>query len=154
MPHNVHTQPTEECPTMPDFDITKLDSLPDTDRARVEAELKKTLDRQLAIIDMPIRPVQSRSTFQEVLTRLSTDNEYRNKATADPTLLTTDYKMSLKELQALRQVAILSGADTKVVDRIRVDAISRAGTNLDSVDVSCCSCCCCCCGDTAVMVAG
>src|SRR5205085_1923725 len=126
---------TEESMTMPDFDISKLEVLPETDRVRVEAELKKTLDRQLAIIDMPIRPVQNRNTFQEVLTRLSTDNDYRNKAQTDPSILTTDYKMSLKELQALRQVAILSGADTKVVDRVRVDAISRAASSLDSVDV-------------------
>ena len=140
---------------MPDFDITRLDNLAEADRLRVEAELKRTLDRQLSILEMPVRPVRERSTFQAALTRLATDSDYRQQATEDPSLITTDYKMSLKELQALRQVAVLSGADTRVVDRFRADLIGRGAAGaLDSVDVSCCSCCCCCCGDTAVSLAG
>jgi|GEM_PF-2820124 hypothetical protein len=139
---------------MPEIDLSAIDKLAEPERTRVEAELKKTLDRQLAIVNAPVRPLPSRTSFQEVLTRLSTDSNYRKQAMADPSLITTDYKMSLKELQALRQVAILSGADTTVVDRVRVESIGRAATTLDSVDVSCCSCCCCCCGDTAVMIAG
>lgn len=139
---------------MPDFVSSALDNLGEAERARVEEELKRTLDRELATINRPVRPAANRTSFQEVLTRLSTDKEYRAQAIADPAMITTDYKLSLKELQALRQVAILSGADTNVVDRLRVAAISRAAPSLDSVDVSCCSCCCCCCGDTAVMVMG
>ena len=138
-----------------DFDISALDKLGGNERARVEGELKKTLDRELEVLNRPIRPTPSRRNFQAVLTRLSTDKDYREQAATDPSLITMDYKLSLKELQALRQVAILSGADTKVVDRLRADTIVNSGpAGLDSVDVSCCSCCCCCCGDTAVTVTG
>lgn len=140
---------------MPDLNLERLETLNPTDRARVEIELKRTLDRQLGIIDLPVRPAPQRNQFQAALTQLSSDRSYRERAVADPSVITSDYKLSLKELQALRQVAVLSGADVAVVDRFRADSIARGGVNaLDSVDVSCCSCCCCCCGDTAVAISG
>jgi len=103
---------------------------------------------------LPARPAQNRDQFREVLTRLANDSSFRAQATADPALITSNFRLSLKELQALRQVAVLSGADVSTVDRVRITSISETRPSLDSVDVSCCSCCCCCCGDTAVSITG
>jgi hypothetical protein len=139
---------------MAELDLSRLEGLQEADRVRVEKELERTLDRQIGIIDAPLRPVRDRNSFQQALVKLSSDPEYRTAATQDPGLITSDFKLSLKELQALRQVAVLSGADVKVVDKFRVDSINRGVNALDSVDVSCCSCCCCCCGDTAVSISG
>jgi hypothetical protein len=92
--------------------------------------------------------------FKAALTKLASDPEYRQKAQEDPTVIEKDYGLSVKELQALRQVAVLSGADVSQVDHIRGTKIAeRSSEELQSVDVSCCSCCCCCCGETAVLVA-
>jgi hypothetical protein len=139
---------------MPELDLSRLDNLDDADRERVENELARTLDRQIGIISVGVRPARDRNSFQAALVKLSSDPEYRTEAIMDPSLITADFKLSLKELQALRQVAVLSGADVKAVDKLRVDAIARGVNALDSVDVSCCSCCCCCCGDTAVSISG
>jgi hypothetical protein len=93
-------------------------------------------------------------TFKAALTKLASDPEYRQKAQEDPTIIEKDYGLSVKELQALRQVAVLSGADVSQVDHIRGTMIAeRSGDELKSVDNGCCCCCCCCCGETAVLVA-
>ena len=90
--------------------------------------------------------------FRKALTKLSSDPAYRERATKNPEVVVNDFKLSLKELQALRQVAVMSGADVKAVNRVRSDLIAKGVTSVSAtnVDVSCCSCCCCCCGETAV----
>jgi len=99
----------------------------------------------------------SKVQFQKALTKLSSDPTYRKEATTKPALITKDFKLSLQELTALRQVAILSGANIRAVDKIRAKEYGRPigrvrpiGGAAADVDVSCCSCCCCCCGETAV----
>jgi hypothetical protein len=99
------------------------------------------------------------SQFAAVLSRLASDPGYRGQAIAQPELIGRDFKLTLRELKALREVAILSGADVSQVNRIRANeylmradelrAIDRLSPVAD-VDVSCCSCCCCCCGETAL----
>ena len=101
----------------------------------------------------------SKQEFQKALSKLSGDPTYRKAATGKPAMITKDFKLTLQELTALRQVAIMSGANVKAVDRVRGKEYSRlAGASrlvvrpgvATDVDVSCCSCCCCCCGETAV----
>lgn len=93
--------------------------------------------------------------FAEVLSKLASDPGYRERAVADPATIAIDYKLTLKELQSLRQVAILSGADITNVNKLRAEEmlqrIDAAYLDNADVDVSCCSCCCCCCGETAVV---
>jgi hypothetical protein len=98
----------------------------------------------------PLQP--QRTQFADVLARLAADKAYRDQATKDPDLIANDYKLTLQELSSLRQVAILSGADTTQVSRVRaVEFAARAeGGGVADWSVSCCSCCCCCCGETAV----
>jgi len=92
-----------------------------------------------------------KTEFSKVLSKLASDPAYREKATADPSLITREYKLTLKELQSLRQVAVMSGADITAVNKFRVSEFAaRANLAATDVDVSCCSCCCCCCGETAV----
>jgi hypothetical protein len=94
--------------------------------------------------------------FRSALTKLASDPDYRQKAQKEPELIERDFALNVKELQALRQVAVLSGADVSVVDVFRGSKISeraRIGNPAEDVDVSCCSCCCCCCGETAVIAA-
>lgn len=114
----------------------------------------------------PIRPILAPAAkakpdeFRKALTRLATDAAYRKQATQDPTLITKDFKLSLRDLQALRQVAVLSGADLTTVNKVRAESfahfspeftkLGQGGLAAD-VNVSCCSCCCCCCGETAVL---
>jgi len=99
----------------------------------------------------------SKVQFQKALTKLSSDATYRKAATAKPAMITKDFKLSLHELTALRQVAIMSGANIRAVDKVRAKEYGRlpgrvrpVGLESADVDVSCCSCCCCCCGETAV----
>lgn len=96
---------------------------------------------------------RSGGDFRRVLSRLASDSAYREAATRDPDLIAKDFKLTLKELQALRQVAIMSGADVTQVNQIRAQEIrTQAAERLATdIDVSCCSCCCCCCGETAVV---
>lgn len=111
----------------------------------VRPELAR-LERAEGILQHPEPP---KTQFSEVLTKLASDPVYRQRTLADPKLITTDYRLSLKELQALRQIAIMSGADVRSVNRLRANEfLARAAVT--DVDVSCCSCCCCCCGETAV----
>jgi hypothetical protein len=97
--------------------------------------------------------------FRRALGRLATDTDYRERATRSPELITESFQLSVRELVALRHVAILSGADVSEVDRVRAAAIERRATGelqlppteAIDIDISCCSCCCCCCGETAVV---
>src|SRR5438045_703531 len=84
--------------------------------------------------------------FRNALTQLASDADYRARATEQPELVLRDFSLSLKELQALRQIALLSGADISAVNRIRASEITKeiGGVAEVNVDVSCCSCCCCC----------
>lgn len=102
----------------------------------------------------PVRPPAALppSEFAAVLSKLASDPAYRERATQNPDLLADDFRLTLKDLKALRQVAILSGADVTRVNSIRAREIAAnvSGLSAADVDVSCCSCCCCCCGETAV----
>jgi hypothetical protein len=99
--------------------------------------------------------------FRKALSRLATDAEYRQKAQTKPEIILRDFKLSLSDLQALRQVAVLSGADISAVNKVRAKEIARLSNEFavvnkgalarTDVDISCCSCCCCCCGETAVL---
>ncbi|MDQ3964526.1 MAG: hypothetical protein M3277_11545 [Actinomycetota bacterium] len=90
--------------------------------------------------------------FREALTKFASDPSFREEAMRSPEIVQENFKLSLEELQALRQVAIMSGADVSEVDKVRAKVFAnRAGrVEATDVDVSCCSCCCCCCGETAV----
>lgn len=96
------------------------------------------------------------ATFKKALNKLATDKAFRDKALKSPEALTTEFKLSVHELRALRQAAVMSGADVKQIDAIRSRAI-KAGLASGSlaadwdVDISCC--CCCCCGETSVVKA-
>lgn len=106
--------------------------------------------------DIPLQPGRSRQEFKRALTALASDQQFREQAIKDPRLVTRKFKLSLTELESLREVAILSGADVTAVNKIRADEIARRGTaaraslTILDIDISCCSCCCCCCGETAV----
>lgn len=101
--------------------------------------------------------------FRKALSRLATDAKYREQATKNPELILKDFKLSLRDLQALRQVAALSGADVTAVNKVRAREFARLSDEFGvlgkgalaatDIDISCCSCCCCCCGETAVSVA-
>ncbi len=96
------------------------------------------------------------ATFKKALNKLGSDNVFREQAMKNPETLTKDFHLSIKELQGLRQAAILSGVDMTAINRARADEISRfAGTHpgiaKDDINISCC--CCCCCGETAVVKA-
>lgn len=101
---------------------------------------------------LAILPGKSRNEFKRALSKLATDEKFRAQATKDPTVVTRQFKLSLKELSALREAAVMSGADVKAVDKVRLREISaRVGlVSATDIDISCCSCCCCCCGETAV----
>ena len=94
------------------------------------------------------------ATFKKALNKLATDKTFREKALRSPEALTTEFKLSVHELRALRQAAVMSGADMKQIDATRSRAIKAglASANLAAdwdVDISCC--CCCCCGETSVV---
>jgi hypothetical protein len=99
--------------------------------------------------------------FRKALSRLATDADYREKAQKNPAIIVRDFKLSLRDLQALRQVAVLSGADVTAVNKVRAKEMARLAPEFavvgkgalaaTDIDISCCSCCCCCCGETAVL---
>lgn len=94
------------------------------------------------------------ANFKKALNRLSTDKEFRDRAIAKPEILTTEFRLSLKELHALRAAAVLSGADLTEIQRVRGNAIERFAvtrTNVADVDIDISCCCCCCCGETSVV---
>jgi hypothetical protein len=92
------------------------------------------------------------SHFREALSRLASDTDYREKTTVNPLLLAQDYHLSDKDLQALRQVAELSGADVSQVDKAVSDFGDAEGAGLKDVTVTVSCCCCCCCGETGTVV--
>jgi hypothetical protein len=90
--------------------------------------------------------------FRRALARLASNRNYARQASRDPEVIERDFALTNDELDALRQVAVLSGVDTTEVDRVRrrhgpPDA--QAEEVPVEIDVSCC--CCCCCGETAVL---
>jgi hypothetical protein len=105
---------------------------------------------------LPLQPGKSRAEFKRALTALASDQEFRTQAIKDPRLVTRKFKLSLTELESLREVAILSGADITAVNKIRANEIASRATTAAlkrttiDIDISCCSCCCCCCGETGV----
>jgi len=114
--------------------------------------------------------VQSKATvpdgavFKQVLTKLATSSSFRSQALKDPSVITKSYPSLTKlQLEALRDCAILSGANIASINKVRAAAISTSSAQTASMtitvsghsigwSVSCCSCCCCCCGETAVLV--
>ena len=120
--------------------------------------------------------VQSKATvpdgavFKQVLTKLATSSSFRSQALQDPTVITKKYpSLTMLQLEALRNCAILSGANIKSINKVRAAAISSSssinqtgaiviggssGGPGHSVGwtISCTCCCCCCCGETAVLV--
>lgn len=87
--------------------------------------------------------------FKDALTALACDSGYRHRATHDPKLVVQDYQLTEQEIQALRQAAEMSGADTSEIDRV----VAEGGEGLTDVNVTISCCCCCCCGETGVTVA-
>jgi hypothetical protein len=77
--------------------------------------------------------------FRDALRRIATDTAYRNSAIQDPRKVLTDFKLSMQDLRALRDAAVLSGADVSQVDKI----LSQAELGPVPADACCCSCCCC-----------
>ena len=100
-----------------------------------------------------IRPERP-DAFREALKTLANDVSYRNAAIKNPKKIMDDFDLSLIELRALRDAAIMSGADVRVVDQmVAGEMVAHAaypGAEVADIDISCCSCCCCCCGETAV----
>ena len=92
--------------------------------------------------------------FQKALAKLSTDPNYRAKAIQDPTMVSSDFKLTVSELHSLRSVAIMSGVNVKMVEKVRVnEMLGYYKGNLKSIDIDISCCCCCCCGETAVKIA-
>lgn len=90
------------------------------------------------------------ANFKKALNRLSTDKEFRDRAVTKPEVLTTEFRLSVKELHALRSAAVLSGADMKQIQRVRGTQIAQ-GIGIADVDIDISCCCCCCCGETSVV---
>jgi hypothetical protein len=110
-----------------------------------------------------------KDAFREALAKLANDRDFRDNAQAEPDLLLKDFpELGLGELQALRQVAVMSGADVSNVDNVLWNqmhlpakflepvppAFPRPGPSevAGGVHIHCC-CCCCCCGETAIVLA-
>jgi hypothetical protein len=104
------------------------------------------------------------AVFKTVLTKLASNATFRKQALQDPSLITKSYpSLSKLQLEALRDCAILSGANIASINKVRAAAISTASSQAAAGaivvsghsigwSISCCSCCCCCCGETAVLV--
>src|SRR4051812_17617012 len=92
------------------------------------------------------------ANFKKALAKLSTDEAFRQKALTHPETLTTEFHLSLRDLHALRQAAVLSGADMTQITRVRATEMGRMATtagSLADVDINISCCCCCCCGETS-----
>jgi hypothetical protein len=90
--------------------------------------------------------IKSNPDFKAALTRLASDTAYRSTAIREPSVITSDFKLSTRELYALREAAKLSGHDIAEIDAV----ITSNQLAAVDVDVDHCCCCCCCCGETAV----
>jgi hypothetical protein len=101
----------------------------------------------------------AKEDFRSALTKLATDQTFRTSAISNPETIENTFSLSITELQALRDAAVMSGADMSAVDalrglRIQERARGQLSPSLaNGTSVSCCSCCCCCCGETAVISA-
>jgi hypothetical protein len=130
----------------------RLDKVRESRRGQVVRVIDAAVESGVKPAKLPKAPQPD--DFRAVLTRLASDENFRTEATANPQLLLDNFKLDVQQLQALRQVAAMSGADLSSVNLIRAEAIARGrvpgGEAATDVDVSCCSCCCCCCGETAV----
>jgi hypothetical protein len=121
----------------------------------IEIGSKLTIRRPIGVNLRPTPTPGKPDDFRDVLKVLANNREYRNAATEDPSMIIQDFDLSVRELQALRGVALLSGADLRAVDKlVGAEIITHPGGLVSDVDVdvSCCSCCCCCCGETSVAV--
>ena len=92
------------------------------------------------------------SQFKSVLTKLATDKGYLQTTTKDPKKLLADFpQLTIQELDALRDAAILSGVDVSNIDPLHEKiADARPGSGALGGDVTAC-CCCCCCGVTGAI---
>ena len=98
-----------------------------------------------------IAPKSNPKNFKAALSKLGADKAFRAQVEKNPAVLTKEF-LSLTELNALRQVALLTGADITQINKVRatgIAATNRAQLAAIDIDVSCC--CCCCCGETAVL---
>ena len=112
------------------------------------------------------KTIPNTAVFKAALTKLATNSTYRTAATKNPSMVTHDYpSLSPLQLDALRDCAILSGANIAAINKVRAAAItSAASSNPGAVTISVsggpgrggwqisCSSCCCCCGETAVLL--
>lgn len=86
--------------------------------------------------------------FKEVLTRLVSDRNYLLATTANPRAILSDFPtLSVQDLQALRDAAVLSG-----VDMSNISPLNDGLTIRPLGDIGCC--CCCCCGVTGAVIHG
>lgn len=91
-------------------------------------------------------------TFKTALNKLGSDTEFRAQVQKNPAILTKEFRLSLTELNALRQVAQLTGADLTQINRVRATGIAAfKGAEVADIDINVSCCCCCCCGETAVL---
>lgn len=91
--------------------------------------------------------------FREALRRIASDNTYRIDVTANPKKLLGDFQLTKSDVEALRQAAIMSGADLTQVDALlsKPGVANYNGMKPMLMNNGCC-CCCCCCGETGVEV--
>lgn len=90
--------------------------------------------------------------FKAVLTKLASDKGYLQSATMDPKQLLRDYPdLTIQELDALRDAAVLSGVDMSNIDPLHVKIAGiKPGQPAIGGDITAC-CCCCCCGVTGAI---
>lgn len=98
-------------------------------------------------------PAQAKDGFREALRKIASDAAYRQKAIADPKSILNDFELTKRDVDALRQAAILSGADVTEIDKLmsRPDVANYDGDHPMFMNNGCC-CCCCCCGETGVEI--
>ncbi len=86
--------------------------------------------------------------FRAVLKRLSQDQTYRQETTKDPRKILDDFPgLTLQELDALRDAAVLSGVDLSEIEPLHDQIAGKRFGELGNGDITAC-CCCCCCGMT------
>jgi len=92
------------------------------------------------------------SQFRAVITKLASDKGYLQSAINDPKQLLVDYPdLTIQELDALRDAAVLSGVDMSNIDPLHVKiAGTKPGQPGIGGDITAC-CCCCCCGVTGTI---
>jgi len=92
--------------------------------------------------------------FRTVLTKLATDKGYLQATISNPAKLLADYPdLTVEELDALRDAAVLSGADFSRIDPLHAQMVgTRPGAGVALGGDGCC--CCCCCGVTGKITMG